>query len=51
MVIIVIAFLLMAVHGIMVVYGRKCQDRMGHNIGKKYMKEEWGIEEERFYHE
>ena len=32
-------------------YRRKCDDNVGYHIGKKHMREDWGIEENRFYRE
>lgn len=42
---------LMVINAVAVRFGRRCQDNMGHNIGKKHMKETWGIEEKIEFHE
>ena len=36
---------------IAIIYGRKCQDNAGWHIGKKHMKEQWGIDEKELYRE
>ena len=42
---------LMVIHMISVIYHRKCDDNMGYHIGKKHMRETWGIDERKEYHE
>lgn len=43
---IVIMALLIAFAFVNVYFGRKTQDNAGNNIGSKYMKEHWGIDED-----
>ena len=45
------ALLFVVANMIAVIYGRKCQDNAGWHIGKKHMKEDWGIEEKEYYQE
>lgn len=42
---------LVAIYGISGVFRKKCEDNAGRNIGEKHMKEQWGIVENREYHE
>lgn len=45
------ALLFVVANMIAVIYGRKCQDNAGWHIGRKHMKEDWGIEEKEYYQE
>ena len=45
------ALLFVVANMIAVIFGRKCQDNAGWHIGKKHMKEDWGIEEKEYYQE
>ena len=38
-------------HYCSVKYGRKCDQQMGVNIGEKHLKETWGIDDNKLYHE
>lgn len=48
---VVLFSILMATFGISVIFRRKCENNAGRNIGEKHMKEQWGIEDNREYHE
>ena len=45
------ALLFVVTNMIAVIFGRKCQDNAGWHIGRKHMKEDWGIEEKEYYQE
>ena len=47
MVIALIVFVLMAIGGVASQY----KNNMGSNIGEKHLREQWGIEERKEYHE
>lgn len=51
MVIALIVFVLMAIGGVASYYGRQYKNNMGSNIGEKHLREQWGIEERKEYHE
>ncbi len=42
---------LIVVHYLSVKYGRKCEQQMGTNIGEKHLKDTWGIDNNKIYHE
>lgn len=45
MIIIAIMLLLFVIAFVNVYFGRKTENNMGSNIGEKYMKDQWGIDE------
>ena len=47
----IIALLFVIANVIAVIYGRRCQDNAGWHIGKKHMREDWGIDEKEIFHE
>ena len=45
------ALLFVVANAIAIIYRRKCQDNAGWHIGKKHMREDWGIDDKELYHE
>ena len=48
---VVLFCVLMAIYGISGIFRKRCENNAGKNIGEKHMKEQWGIEDNREYHE